>query len=111
MSTLSDAKLQKLNELVGIHAMDIILALFLLVALILSAIAYGSLRTLGNTDYKYDDKNVAPTSYTNSKRSSLGLLIMVLLAMIFLAYDLFKKHKSVQTLAEVSIKQLIRNRY
>ena len=108
-SSLSDAKLAKLNELVGIHAIDIILALFLLVALILSAIAYGSLRTLGS-GYN-DTTNKAPTPYTNSKRSSLGLLIMVLLAMIFLAYDLFKKHKSVQTVAELSIKQLIRNRY
>jgi hypothetical protein len=111
MST-SDAKLQKLNQLVGIHAMDIILALFLLVALILSAIAYGSLRTLGNTDYKYDDKNnKAPTSYNNSKRSSLGLLIMVLLAMIFLAIDLFKKHQGAQKLAEVLIKERINYRY
>lgn len=109
MSTLSDAKLQKLNELVGIHAMDIVLAVFLLVALILSAIAYGSLNTLGSS---YNDTtNKPPTSFTNSKRSSLGLLIMVLLSMIFLGFDLFNKHKSVQTVAEASIKQLIRNRY
>ena len=106
-SQISNAKLEELNRLVGIHAMDIVLGLFLLVALILSAIAYGSLNTLGNTDYKYDEKNVPPKSYTNSKRSSLGLLIMVLIAMIFFAYELFKKHQGAQKLAELVIKERI----
>jgi len=111
MSTSADLKLQKMNEFVGVHATDIVLVLFLLVALILSAIAYGSLRTLGKNN-SYDKENATvPTSYTNSKRTSLGLLIMVLIAMFVMFYELFKKHQGARALATVLIKDRIRSRY